>query len=48
VKGRILLIALAIVVLAGVAGLAYLGMNPPNPASKSVEKVLPNDKFQSR
>lgn len=47
-KGRILLIVLAIVVLAGLAGLFYLGVNPPNPVSKPVEKVLPNDKFQSR
>lgn len=46
-KGRILLIVLAAVVVAAVAGLVFLGMNPPNPVAKQVEKVLPNDKFQS-
>jgi hypothetical protein len=24
-----------------------LGLNPPNPVAKQVEKVLPNDKFQT-
>jgi hypothetical protein len=39
------------VVLAGVvvlgATVVFLGAYPPNPTPKSVEKVLPNDKFQS-
>jgi len=48
VRGRVLLIVLAILVLAVVGGLAYLGLNPPSPASKQVEKTLPNDKFQAR
>ena len=47
-RGRILLIVLAILVLAALGGLAYLGLNPPNPVSKPVEKTLPNDKFQAR
>jgi uncharacterized membrane protein len=47
VRGRVLLIVLVVLVLAVVGGLAYLGLNPPNPASKPVEKVLPNDKFQA-
>jgi hypothetical protein len=47
VRGRILLIVLAIVLLALLGGLGYLGLNPPNPAPKPVEKVLPNDKFQA-
>ena len=46
-KGRLLLIVLAIVALIAVAGLGYLGLNPPNPVSKPVEKVLPNDRFQA-
>ena len=46
VRGRVLLIVLLILVLAAAGGLVYLGLNPPNPASKPVEKVLPNDKFQ--
>ena len=41
-----------IVVLAGVvvlgATVLLLGTYPPNPTPKPVEKVLPNDKFQSR
>jgi hypothetical protein len=48
VRGRGLLIVLLILVVAAVAGLAYLGLNPPNPTPKPVEKVLPNDKFQAR
>ena len=47
-RGRILLIVLAIVILGVVGGLVYLGLNPPNPVSKPVEKTLPNDKFQVR
>ena len=47
-RGRILLIVLAIVILGAVGGLAYLGLNPPNPVSKPVEKTLSNDKFQAR
>jgi uncharacterized membrane protein len=48
VRGRILLIVLVIVLLALVGGLGYLGLNPPNPTAKQVEKTLPNDKFQAR
>jgi hypothetical protein len=47
VRGRVLLIILVLLVLGVVAGLGYLGLNPPNPVSKPVEKVLPNDKFQA-
>ena len=47
-RGRILLIVLAIVVLGLLGGLAYLGLNPPNPVSKPIEKTLPNDKFQAQ
>jgi hypothetical protein len=46
-RSRILLIVLAIVILGVVGGLAYLGLNPPTPASKSVEKTISNDKFQA-
>lgn len=45
-RARGLLIVLAIVIVAAVAGLGYLGLNPPNPVAKPVQKVLPNDKFQ--
>jgi hypothetical protein len=47
VKARALLIVLAILVVAVVAGVGYLGLNPPNPAPKSIEKTIPNDKFQA-
>lgn len=45
---RVLLIVLAVLIVGAVGGLAWLGLNPPNPVSKPVEKVLPNDKFQTR
>ena len=45
-RGRGLLIIPLVLILAVVAGLVYLGLNPPSPAPKPVEKVLPNDKFQ--
>jgi hypothetical protein len=48
VRVRILLIGLAILVLVVAGGLAYLGLNPPNPVPKPIEKTLPNDKFQAR
>jgi hypothetical protein len=48
VRARILLIVLAILILGALGGLAYLGLNPPNPVSKPVEKTLSNDKFQVR
>ena len=44
---RALLIVLLVVILGLVAGVGYLGLYPPGPASKPVEKVLPNDKFQA-
>ena len=44
---RIFLIVVAAgIVLIG-ATMVILGTFPPNPASHGVEKVLPNDKFQS-
>ena len=46
-KARALLIVLAILVVAVVAGVGYLGLNPPNPAPTQVNKTLPNDKFQA-
>jgi uncharacterized membrane protein YesL len=46
VRVRVLIIVM-ILVLATVGGLVVLGLNPPTPAPKAVEKVLPNDKFQT-
>jgi len=48
VRGRVLVIVLVVLLAALLGGLVYLGMNPPNPKSTPVEKVLPNDKFQAR
>jgi hypothetical protein len=45
--GRGLLIVLVVLVLAAAGGLVFLGLNPPTPASKPIEKVIPNDKFQA-
>jgi len=42
-----LFVVAAGLVLLGVA-VVFLGAFPPNPAPHAVEKVLPNDKFQSR
>jgi hypothetical protein len=42
----VFVVAAGLVVLAATA--VFLGLYPPNPAPHPVEKVLPNDKFQSR
>jgi hypothetical protein len=47
VKRISVLVILTILVLGVVGGLVYLGLNPPSPVAKQVEKVLPNDKFQT-
>jgi len=44
---RAFLIILAAGLIALAAGLAYLGAFPPSPHVQTIEKVLPNDKFQS-
>jgi hypothetical protein len=44
---RIFLFVLAAGVVVLAAAVVFLGENPPNPATHQVEKVLPNDKFQS-
>ncbi len=44
---RAFLMILAAGLIALAAGLAYLGAFPPAPHVQTVEKVLPNDKFQS-
>jgi hypothetical protein len=42
----VFVVAAGLVVLAATA--VFLGLYPPNPAPHPVERVLPNDKFQSR
>jgi hypothetical protein len=44
---RIFLIVVAAGLVILGAAVVYLGAFPPNPAQHPVEKVLPNDKFQS-
>ena len=47
-RRRGLLIVLLCLVLAVLAGVTYLGLNPPEPVTKPVLKLLPNDKFPVR
>ena len=44
---RIFLIVMAAGLIVSGAAVVILGTYPPNPAPHPVEKVLPNDKFQS-
>jgi hypothetical protein len=43
---RAFLIILAAGLIALAAGVAYLGAFPPAPHVQTIEKLLPNDKFQ--
>jgi hypothetical protein len=45
---RIFLIVVAAGVVVLAATVLFFGAYPPNPTPHSVEKVVPNDKFQSR
>ncbi len=44
---RIFLIVVAIGLVVVVAAVLVIGAFPPNPAPHPVQKVLPNDKFQT-
>jgi hypothetical protein len=44
---RVFLIILGAGLIALAVGFAYLGAFPPSPHVQTVEKVLPNDRFQS-
>jgi hypothetical protein len=44
---RIFLVVVAAGLLLLVVGILMLGAFPPNPHPQAVEKVLPNDKFQT-
>jgi len=44
---RVFLIVLAAGLIALAIGVAYLGAFPPAPHEQTIEKVLPNDTFQS-
>jgi hypothetical protein len=45
---RIFLIVMAAGLVLLAAGVVILGAFPPNPQPRSVEKVVPNDRFQGR
>lgn len=45
---RIFLIVVAVGLLVIVVGVLVLGAFPPEPNPQPVQRVLPNDKFQSR
>jgi hypothetical protein len=44
---RAFLMILAAGLIALAAGIVYLGAFPPAPHVQTIERVLPNDKFQS-
>jgi hypothetical protein len=44
---RIFLVVVAAGLVIIGAAMVYVAWNPPNPPSHTVEKTLPNDKFQS-
>lgn len=45
---RFLLLLVLVLILAGIAGFLMLGAFPPDPAMQPVERVLPNERFQTR
>lgn len=45
---RIFLIVVAVGLIALAVGAAILGAFPPQPQPKSIEKTLPNERFQGR
>ena len=45
---RIVLIVVALVLVLSAGGLLYLGAFPPEPRTQTIEKTLPNDRFQVR
>lgn len=46
--GRILLIVLAMIAVLLGAGFVYLGIFPPDPPTREIQRTLPNDRFQGR
>jgi hypothetical protein len=46
--GRIVLIIVGLGVAALGAGFVYLGVFPPEPTTRDVQRTLPNDRFQPR
>jgi hypothetical protein len=44
--GRILLLLVVVLLVAGMIGVVVLGAFPPDPRTQQIQKVLPNDRFQ--
>jgi hypothetical protein len=44
---RFILLVLALLALAAGGGVLYLGAFPPDPKTQTIEKTLPNDRFQA-
>lgn len=45
---RIVLIVVALLILAAAGGLLYIGAFPSDPKTQTIEKRVPNDRFQVR
>ena len=45
---RVIVGVLVLVLLVVVGGMVVLGAFPPQPRTEQIERVLPNDKFQTR
>lgn len=45
---RIVLIVVGLLIVAAAGGLLYLGAFPPDPKVQTIEKTIPNDRFQPR
>ncbi len=45
---RIILIVVALGLLGAAGGLLYLGAFPPDPKTQTIEKTVPNDRFQAK
>ena len=45
---RLLFAVLALVVVVVLGGIVVLGAFPPQPRTEQIQRVLPNDKFQTR
>lgn len=45
---RFLLFLILVLIVLAAAGFVFLGAFPPDPSPRSVERVLPNEQFQTR
>ena len=45
---RLLLAIVALVLVLALAGLVFIGAFPPQPRTEQIQRVIPNDKFQTK